>query len=162
MKITQVNLLLFTAMLFLGACVLSKGKESPKAPIIKLLLAIEEGPCKGKCSQYKAEFFSGQKMVYHGITKMPVLGNYAYLIPEQLPKNLLAEALTLKLAELPDSLPSEDGEQRIQIRILLPDGKIKIISAGGKTGPSNFRTFVKMLDSEVRAMVEDQEGEKIP
>jgi hypothetical protein len=162
MNITQVNLLLFTGILFLDACVLSKGKESPKAPIIKLLLAIEEGPCKGKCSRYAAELFSGQKMVYHGISKMPVLGNYAYFIPEQLPKNLLAEASALKLSELPDSLASEDGEQRVRIRILLPDGKLKYISAGVKTGPSNFRTFVKMLDSEVRAMVEDQEGEKIP
>ena len=162
MKTTQVNLLLFSGVLFLGACILSKGKESPKAPIIKLLLAIEEGPCKGKCSQYAAQLFSGQKMIYHGKAKMPVLGNFAYFIPEQLPKNLLAEAVSLKLAELPDSLPSDEGEQRIRIRFLLPDGKLKLISAGGKTGPSNFRTFVKMLDSEVRAMVEDQEGEKLP
>ena len=140
---------------------LTKGKEKPKEPIIKLLLSIEEGPCAGKCSRYEAQFFSGQKMVYSGISRMKIIGNYAYFIPEQLPKNLLAEAASLKLAELADSIPSEAGEQRIRITFLQANGNMKKISAGSRTGPAGFRSFIKLLDSEVRAMTEDQEGEKI-
>lgn len=154
--------MVFSCLLFLEACVLSKGKESPKAPIIKLLLSIEKGPCKGKCPSYSAEFFNGQKMVYRGTSKMPLIGNYSYFIPELLSKNLLIEAKNLKISELPDSIPSETGEQRIRICFLKPDGNYKKISAGNRTGPAAFQSFVKMIDSEVRILVEDQEGEKIP
>lgn len=93
---------------------------------------------------------------------MPVIGNFSYFIPEQLPKNLLSEASSLKLAELPDSISSEPGEQRIRISFMQANGILKSISAGNKTGPAAFQSFVKLLDKEVRLMVEDQEGEKIP
>jgi len=152
----------FLALTGLNSCMLTKGKEKPKEPIIKFLLSIEEGPCAGKCSRYEAQFFSGQKMVYRGISRMKILGNYSYFIPEQLPKNLLAEAASLKLAELADSLPSEEGEQRVKIIFLQPNGNLKKVSAGSKTGPSAFRSFIRLVDSEVRSMTEDQEGEKIP
>ena len=161
MKLHLVYFLVFLALSCLNSCMLTKGKEKPKEPIIKLLLSIEEGPCTGKCSRYDAQFFSGQKMVYNGISRMKVIGSYAYFIPEQLPKNLLAEAATLKLAELADSIPSEEGEQRIRIRFLLPNGSLKRISAGVRTAPPSFRSFIKLVDNEVRSMTEDQEGEKI-
>lgn len=161
MKLHQVYFPALLALAGLSSCLLTKGKEKPKEPIIKLLLSIEEGPCSGKCSRYEAQFFSGQKMVYKGISRMKILGNYAYFIPEQLPKNLLAEASSLKLAELADSIPSEEGEQRIRISFLQANGKMKNISAGSRSGPAGFRSFIKLVDSEVRAMTEDQEGEKI-
>jgi hypothetical protein len=161
MKLNLVYFLAFLALAGLYSCVLTKGKEKPKEPIIKLLLSIEEGPCTGKCSRYDAQFFSGQKMVYKGISRMKIIGDYAYFIPEQLPKNLLAEAASLKLAELADSIPSEEGEQRIRIRFLQQNGSLKRISAGVRTAPPAFRSFIRLVDNEVRSMTEDQEGEKI-
>lgn len=101
-------------------------------------------------------------MLFHGISRTPVSGKYAYLIPEKLSQNLLAETQRLKLSELPDSLESPEGEQRIRIRFLKKDGQYKAISCGIKSSPPAFAEFVKRLQMEVIEMVSDQEGEKIP
>lgn len=149
-------------LLTLAACSVTKGKENPKEPILKLLLSVSEGPCSAKCSQYAANFFSGQKMTYTGYARMPVMGSWSYFIPPKLATDLLSEAHKLKLAELPDSLPSEEGEQRVHLKFMLPDGKFKTVSAGNRSGPAPFQQFVKTLRKEVTEMVSDQEGEKIP
>jgi hypothetical protein len=155
------QLLVMVFFLILPACSVTKGKENPKAPILKLLLSVSEGPCAAKCSQYSADFYSGQKLVYRGHYRMPVLGSWSYFIPPKLANDLLAEAHKLKLSELPDSLPSDNGEQRILLRFQLPNGKLKSVSAGNRSGPPAFQQFVKMLRKEVTEMVSDQEGEKI-
>jgi hypothetical protein len=162
MKFPILNLIFSVSLLGLEACAFTKGKEKPKPPIIKLLISIEQGPCQGKCTRFNADFYSGRKMVYLGISRMPLLGNYSYFIPEQLPENLLSEALKLKLPEMPDSIPSPEGEQRLRLRFLLPNGRFKQISAGNLSAPASFLAFIKILNGEVRAFVEDQEGEKIP
>jgi hypothetical protein len=157
-----IRIVFILSCLCLASCKIYKGKENPKAPILKLLISVSEGHCPSKCARLEADFFTEQRMVYRGIARMPVLGNYAYFIPRQLPDNLLSEARKLKLAELPDSLPSGPSEQRIKVRFLLPDGAYKSISAGNQTGPQAFRDFVKILHREILEMVSDQEGEKIP
>lgn len=155
------NLILLSC-LFIFGCKVNKGKENPKAPILKLLISVSEGPCAGKCPRLEADFYSGQKMVYRGIARMPVIGSFSYFIPEQLSAGLLSEARKLKLAELPDSIPSPEGEQRIRLKYQLADGTFKSISAGSKTGPAPFLQFFKTLHREILEMVSDQEGEKIP
>lgn len=145
----------------LSSCKVTSSKESSKAPISKLLISVEEGPCQGKCSQFEVAYYSEQKMVYKGISRMPLLGKYEFFIPEQLPGSIIAEALKLNLSGLPDSISSPDGEQRIKVRFLLNTGKIKSVSAGANSGPDNFRSFVKFMNSEVRSMIEDQQGFKV-
>ena len=162
MKISIFNIFFAVSLLGLEACAFTKGKEKPKPPIIKLLISFEQGPCQGKCTRFNADFYSGQKMVYQGISRMPLLGNYAYFIPEKLPYNLLAEAQKLKLMEFPDSIPSAEGEQRIRVRYVLANGSFKQISAGSQSAPASLLAFIKILAGEVRALVEDQQGEKIP
>ena len=162
MKFPLCNIFLLAGLLGLNSCLLSKGKEKPKEPIIKLLISFREGPCRGKCSRFEAEFYTGQKMIFNGISRMPVSGNYRYLVPEKMPVNLLAEAESLKLSAFPDSLPSSDGEQRFQLQFLTSGGRYKKISAGMQSAPAAIQSFLKLLHSEVRIMVEDQEGEKLP
>ncbi len=93
---------------------------------------------------------------------MPVLGKYSYLIPEQMSRSLLSEAERLKLSELPDSITSPEGEQRVWLKIQRPNGTYKSLSAGMKSLPASLSEFLKRLSAEVNEMVSDQEGEKIP
>lgn len=147
--------------LIIPACSIIKGKENPKESILKLLLSVSEGPCLSKCSQFSADFYSGQKMIFNGYLRVPVLGKWSYFLPPKLATDLLSEAQRLKLAVLPDSLPSEEGEQRIRVRFQLPNGKFKLVSAGTRSGPPEFQEFVKKVHKEVLEMVSDQQGEKI-
>jgi hypothetical protein len=153
---------LLILLICLYGCITLKGKEKPQEPILKLLVAISYGGCSSKCPQYDAEFYSGQKLNYKGHSRMPLIGHYSYLIPKQLTTNLLADATKLKIAELNDSIPSETGEQRIKIRFQLPDGKLKTVSAGNKSGPASFLEFAKKIHAEVSEMVANQEGVKMP
>lgn len=161
MRISSAATTVMALFGLLSSCKVTGSKESSNAPISKLLISVNQGSCQGKCQQFEAAYFSGQKMVYNGNSRMPLLGKYEFFIPEQLPGSLIAEALKLNLSSLPDSISSPDGEQRIKILFLLNTGKMKSVSAGASSGPDNFRSFVKFMNSEVRSMIEDQQGVKI-
>jgi hypothetical protein len=162
MKPKTLTILIISGMVILYSCVVQKGKERPKPEILKLLISVSLSPCSTKSSQFTAEIYTGQKMIYHGISRMPVLGKYSYLIPEQMSRSLLSEAERLKLSELPDSITSPEGEQRVWLKIQRPNGTYKSLSAGMKSLPASLSEFLKRLSAEVNEMVSDQEGEKIP
>lgn len=162
MKPKKLTILIISGLVILPFCVVRKGKESPKPEILKLLISVSLSPCSTKSSQFTAEIYADQKMIYHGISRMPVLGKYSYLIPEQMSRSLLSEAERLKLSELPDSIASPEGEQRVRLKFLRPNATYKSLSAGMKSLPAPLSEFLKRISAEVNEMVSDQEGEKIP
>jgi hypothetical protein len=152
----------FPGIGLINSCSVNKGKESPKGAILKSLLSISEKTCANKCPNFTAEFFSGQKMIYTGISRVPLVGKYEFFIPAKLTENLLSEANRLKLSNLPDSLPSQAGEQRIMLQFSNPDGSKKQISAGVKSSNPDLSSFIQKLNQEVFEMITNQQGIPMP
>lgn len=115
----------------------------------------------GKCPDYEAWFYSGRKMVYEGRSHMPVLGKFEYLIPAELTKNLIFEAVKQNVKLIPDSMPTPPDVSVIKIIVNI-NGKVKKISGWTGFGNENFNSFVRLVHGEVKAMIQDQEGIKIP
>lgn len=115
----------------------------------------------GKCPDYEAWFYSGQKMVYEGRSHMPVIGRFEYLIPQELTKNLIFEAVKKNLKLAPDSMPIPPDVAVIKLVVNMNGKEKKIIGWTG-FGNENFNSFVKLVHNEVKAMIQDQEGIKRP
>lgn len=131
----------------------NKGKVDSKS---KLLIYIQQSSCLGKCPQYEATFYTGHRMVYKGVKYMPVVGSYEYLLPAEMTKNLIFEAVKLNLKTVPDSMPYPPDVPVTHLRIVM-DGKERRIV--GWTGSNeSFKNFVNLVYKEVRAMTEDQQG----
>jgi hypothetical protein len=151
--------------IFFFACSVSsksqKDKETGGDTNSKLLISIQQGTCKGKCPVYEATFYTGKKMIYEGKSRMPLLGKYQYLVPEELTKNLIFEAVKLNLKTLPDSSPIPEGAQKIRVRLVI-NGTPKQIVRSNANQEENFSKFMKLLFAEVNAMITEQEGIKLP
>jgi hypothetical protein len=151
-------------LIFAGCSVKSKvqkDKESFVESSSNLLIYIQQGPCSGKCSVYEASFYSGQQLVYNGQSRMPMIGKFRYLLPADMTKNLIYEALKMNLAQLPDSVEIPNGAQKIVLKIVM-NGKHKRIVASTTNCDPVFRNFIRLLHTEVCAMVTEQEGVKMP
>lgn len=114
----------------------------------------------GKCPQYEATFYTGQKLIYTGKKHMPVLGSYEYLLPADLTKNLIFEAVKMNLKLVPDSMAIPPDVAVTRLRIVT-DGKERTI-VGWAGGNEIFKNYIKLVYTEVRNMVEDQQGIAIP
>jgi hypothetical protein len=151
--------------IFFFACSVSsrlqKDKESSGDSNSKLLISIQQGFCKGKCPVYEANFYTGKKMIYEGRSRMPLLGKYQYLVPDELTKNLIFEAVKLNLKILPDSSEIPEGAQKIRVRLVI-NGNLKHIVRSTANQEENFSKFVRLLFSDVNAMITEQEGVKLP
>lgn len=132
----------------------SKEKEAP------LLIYIQQSACMRKCPEYKAWFYSGNRMVYHGIKNMPLLGRYEFFVPDELTKSLIFEAIKLNIKTLPDSIvaPPDAGQTRFWV---VMNGKMKKTSGWIGCEHQAFNDYGKFLAKEVRAMITDQEGKKL-
>lgn len=154
-----------SASLLVQACsVLSKSQKDKESTVdsnSNLLIYIQRGTCKGKCPVYEASFYTGKKMTYQGVSRMPLIGKYQYLVPDELVKNLIFEAVKLNLAQVPDSTAVPEGAQKTRIRIVI-NGVMKQIIGNSETGDENFKKYVKLLHTEVNAMIVEQEGIKLP
>jgi len=135
---------------------MQKDKESFVESSSHLLIYIQQGPCSGKCSVYEASFYSGQHLVYNGLSRMPLIGKFRYLLPADMTKNLIFEAVKMNLAQVPDSSAIPDGTQKVVLKIVL-NGKMKRI-VGSPNGNFVLKNFIKLLHTEVCAMVVEQEG----
>jgi hypothetical protein len=132
----------------------SDGKES-------LLVYISQGACMGKCPQYEAAFFSGKKMLYEGKKHMPLLGKYEFFVPDELVKNLIFEAVKKNVKTLPDSVPTPPDVPTTRIRVVI-NGKMKNITGWTGSNYEIFNDYARFLQTEVKALVSEQEGKKIP
>lgn len=130
-------------------------------PNANLLIYIQQFPAKGKVPVYTASFYTGQLMEYEGVSRMPLLGAYDFFLPKDFAKNLIFEAVKLNLKLVPDSSAIPEGEQKVKLHIVM-SGKEKTIVASAQSGDPIFRQYLKMLQSEVRAMVTEQQGRKRP
>lgn len=148
----------------IGACKMtnsgSKDKKQTLDSKSKLLIYIQQGACQGKCPQYEATLYTGQKMIYTGNKYMPVLGTYEYLLPPELTKNLIYEAIKMNLKLVPDSMPIPPNMAVTRLRIVT-DGKERRI-VGWTGGNEIFKKYIKLVYTEVRNMVEDQQGVAVP
>jgi hypothetical protein len=99
-------------------------------------------------------------MTYQGISRMPVLGEYEYLIPDELTKNLIFEAVKQNIKLIPDSMPIPEGAQKIRLQVVI-NGKMKKMVGSIQGGNEAFIKYVKLVHSEVQAMVLDQEGKPL-
>jgi hypothetical protein len=136
-----------------------KDKESGGDSNSNLLISIQRGHCEKKCPVYEANFYSDKRMTYQGTSKMPLLGSYSFLIPNEVTKNLIFEAVKLKLNELPEKLPIPADVPVTTIRIVI-NGKMKQISGYATKNKDPFSQFVSLLHSEVYSMITEQEGQK--
>ena len=157
--------LIFAGLLFNGGCTVKtkvqKDKESFVESSSNLLIYIQQGPCAGKCSVYEASFYSGKQLVYNGQSRMPLIGKFQYLLPAEMTKNLIFEAVKMNLAQLPDSSVIPEGTQKIVLKIVL-NGKVKRIVASLTNCDPVFRNYIRLLHTEVCAMVTEQEGVIMP
>jgi hypothetical protein len=126
-----------------------------------LLISLQQLPAPGKNPVFDARFFSDRRLVYSGVKRMPLLGNYSFYLPEHLVKNLLFEAIKLNLKNVPDSIPIPEGEQKIRL-FLVQNGVARTLVGPARTGDPAFREFVRLLYQEVASMVSEQEGKKEP
>ncbi len=138
-----------------------KGKDTGSDSKESLLLYISQGACMGKCPQYEATFYTGKKMEYEGKKHMPLLGKYEFFVPDELVKNLIFEAVKRNVKTLPDSIPTPPDVPLTRIVVVI-NGKLK--STTGWTGCSYeiFNEYARFLQAEVKALVSEQEGKKIP
>jgi len=154
----------FVSWYFLGCSIpskIQKDKERPGESNSNLLISIQQGTCSKKCPVYSADFYSGKKLIYSGISRMPLIGKYQFLVPDELTKNLIFEAIKLDLKSVPDSTQIPEGASKIIIRIVL-NGSFKQIVGSTVNGDERFKKFVKLLHTEVNALIVDQEGLKLP
>lgn len=100
-------------------------------------------------------------MIYEGRAHMPVLGKFEYLIPQELTKNLIFEAVKQNLKLVPDSMPTPPDVSTVKIIVNI-NGKIKKITGWTGFGNENFNSYVRLVHGEVKAMIQDQEGIKRP
>lgn len=158
------KILLFLLIPFLINC--SSGKKTVKKKTAQedgdevLLIAIEQNPCMGKCPHYEAQFYSGRKLFYNGLAHMPVLGQFEYLLPTDLTKNLIYEAVKLNLKNVPDSMPCPPDVSVIRLTVNI-NGKYKRMVGWTGFGNESFNQYVKMVYGEVRGMITEQEGIKL-
>jgi len=140
---------------------MQKDKESFVESSSNLLIYIQQGRCAGKCTVYEASFYSGKQLVYNGESRMPLIGKFRYLLPAEMTKNLIFEAVKMNLAQLPDSVEIPEGAQKIVLKIVM-NGKMKRIVASPSNCDPVFRNYIRMLHTEVCAMVTEQEGVIMP
>jgi len=163
------NLLMpfFSTLLALTFYQCASSKKVPKTndigfdPNGELLIYIQQSPCLGKCPSYEASFYTGKRMVYDGKKHMPLLGKYEFLIPEELTKNLIFQAVKQNVKVVPDSIaiPSDVPVTHIWVVI---NGKMKKMVGWVGSGNETFKNYTKLLSDEVKFMTTDQEGRKIP
>lgn len=157
--------LFFAGLLIFAGCSMKtkvqKDKESFVESSSNLLIYIQQGPCAAKCTVYEASFYSGKQLVYNGKYRMPLIGKFRYLLPAEMTKNLIFEAVKLNLAQLPDSAEIPEGAQKIVLKIVM-NGKLKRIVASPTNCDPVFRNFIRLLHTEVCAMVTEQEGVIMP
>lgn len=127
----------------------------------ELLIYIQQSPCMGKCPVYEASFYTGRKMVYNGLAHMPVTGKYEYLLPADLTKNLIFEAVKMNLKLVPDSVTVPPDAPVVHLWVTI-NGKMKKMVGFTAGGNQTFTNYVKLIHSEVRAMISEQQGLKIP
>jgi Domain of unknown function (DUF6438) len=157
--------LIINSLLIFAACSVKskvqKDKESFVESSSNLLIYIQQSPCLGKCSVYEASFYSGQQLVYNGLSRMPLMGKFRYLLPSDMTKNLIFEAVKMNLAQLPDSTEIPAGAQKVILKIAINGKMKKIVASPGNSDPA-FRDYVRLLHTEVCAMVTEQEGVVVP
>ena len=127
----------------------------------ELLIYIQQSPCLGKCPSFEASFFTGKRMVYEGKKYMPLLGKYEFLVPDELTKNLIFQAVKQNVKQVPDSIsiPPDVPVTRIWVVI---NGKMKKMVGWVGSGNETFKNYSKLLSDEVKFMTTDQEGRKVP
>jgi hypothetical protein len=151
--------------LLIGACKstgkVQKGNESRTNSKEELLIYIQQSPCRGKCPDYEARFYTGKKMIYEGRSHMPLIGKYEFLVPEELTKSLIFEAVKMNVKLVPDSvaIPQDVAVTRVWVVI---NGKMKKMVGWTGSGNETFKNYVKLLQTEVKTMITDQEGIKMP
>lgn len=136
-----------------------KDKEFTADKNAYLLISLQQFPAPGRHPVFDARFYSDRRMVYSGVKRMPLLGNYSFYLPDNMVKNLLFEAIKLNIKNVPDSLPVPDGEQKIKL-FLVQNGIARTLVGPSRTGDPAFREFVRLLYQEVASMVSEQEGKK--
>ena len=126
----------------------------------ELLIYIQQSPCMGKCPSYEASFYTGKRMVYEGKKHMPLIGKYEFLVPEQLIKSLIFEAVKQNVKQVPDSvsIPPDVPVTRIWVVI---NGKMKKMVGWIGSGNTTFKNYAKLVSDEVKFMISDQEGRKM-
>jgi hypothetical protein len=159
-KRSFVFLILFL-LLLASSCKVGKKPQKDDDLVVdansNVLIYIQQGQCKGKCPVYEATFYSGKRMTYSGISRMPVLGSYVYLIPDELTKNLIFEAVKQNIKLIPDSIPVPEGAAKIKLHVVV-NGKMKKMVGSLQSGNEAFSKYVKLLHAEVQAMIMEQEG----
>ncbi len=126
----------------------------------ELLIYIQQSPCMGKCPSYEASFYTGKRMVYEGKKHMPLIGKYEFLVPDQLTKSLIFEAVKQNIKLVPDSIsiPPDVPVTRIWVVI---NGKMKKMVGWVGSGNTTFKNYSKLVSDEVKFMITDQEGRKM-
>jgi len=127
----------------------------------ELLIYIQQFPCLGKCPAYEASFYSGRRMVYEGKSNMPLLGKYEFYIPDDLTKSLIFSAVKLNVKQIPDSI-SIPKEAPVTMIWVVINGKMKKMIGWAGSGNETFKKYSTLVSTEVRSMIADQEGRKIP
>jgi hypothetical protein len=158
------KVLIFGLLVLAGCSVpksLQKDKDSNSDSNETLLIYIQQGACLGKCPQYEARFFTGKKLMYEGKKHMPVLGKFEYFVPEEFTKNLIFEALKRNVKLVPDSMPTPPDVPVTRIWVVL-NGKMKKMVGWTGGGNGTFKSYADFLQAEVKAMVQEQEGKRVP
>lgn len=167
MKMNQFKstIWLFLFSVFAMACSTSKSvqkdKDSSSDSKSNLLIYIQETPCMGKCPDYEAYFYTGKRMTYDGRSHMPILGRFEYLLPPDLTKNLIYEAVKMNIKLVPDNIPAPPDVAIIKIGVVI-NGKMKNMIGWKGSGNDTFDNFVDLVHKEVIYMISDQEGIKMP
>jgi hypothetical protein len=158
-------LLRFSLLILVWGCstskLLQKDKDSESDSNESLLIYIQQGACLGKCPQYEASFFTGKKMIYEGRKHMPLLGKYEFFVPEELTKNMIFEAVKKNVKLVPDSMAIPPDVPTTRIWVVI-NGKMKKMVGWTGGGNEVFKNYADFLQAEVKALVADQEGKKIP
>lgn len=95
-------------------------------------------------------------MVYKGEKHMSLTGNFEYVVPPQLIKNLVFEAKKAGIQKLPADLGYAPDLPGIELFVVI-DGRKKSIKSDGMM-PENLKNYVKLVHDEVAAMIAEQEG----
>jgi|GEM_PF-1144866 len=152
------TLLALLAVGFGTLCCQPKKKATlkTKQPTVFDVIYLKRTPCMGKCPVYEAWFKSDNRLVYKGEKHMSLIGNYEYVIPPQLLKNLIYEAKKAGIQKLPADLGYAPDLPGLELMVIM-DGKKKVVKTEGMM-PENLKNYVKLLHEEVAGMIAEQEA----
>jgi hypothetical protein len=126
----------------------------PKDVDPNLRASLHRSPCFGRCPSFSYELFADGRVVYHGYSHTPRIGNFNTKVDDGFMKRVAAKALSIKYLELSDHYPTAD----IAVSdVPTTTTYIRIGDAGKKITnnydpPKELREFEQWLETQFDAL----------